>query len=87
MTTEKEEEEKRLEEKMKELENDSGKPRDNMSRNISIYSWKKWFLVKLRRTHLRMNQNIPQNGFDKTIDHNNSNIPKNFKEYIGARFI
>lgn len=31
MTTEKEEEEKRLEEKMKELENDSGKPRDNMS--------------------------------------------------------
>lgn len=43
MTTEKEEEEKRLEEKMKELENDSGKPRDNMSRKISIYSWKKWF--------------------------------------------
>lgn len=44
-------------------------------------------LVELRRTHLCMNQNIPQNGFDKTIDHNNSNIPKNFKEYIGARFI
>lgn len=43
MTTEKEEEEKRLEEKMKELENDSGKTRDNMSRKISIYSWKKWF--------------------------------------------
>lgn len=41
MTTEKEEEEKRLEEKMKELENDSGKTRDNMSRKISIYSWKK----------------------------------------------
>lgn len=43
MTTEKEEEEKRLEEKMKELENDSGKTRDNMNRKISIYSWKKWF--------------------------------------------
>lgn len=43
MTTEKEEEEKRLEEKMKELENDSGKTRDNMSQKISIYSWKKWF--------------------------------------------
>lgn len=77
MTTEKEEEEKRLEEKMKELENDSGKTRDNMSRKISIYSWKKMVLVKLRRTHLCMNQNIPQNGFDKTRDHNNSNIPEN----------
>lgn len=33
MTTEKEEEEKRLEEKMKELENDSGKTRDNESKN------------------------------------------------------
>lgn len=43
MTTEKEEEEKRLEEKMKELENDSGKTRDNMSRKIRIYSCKKWF--------------------------------------------
>lgn len=43
MTTEKEEEEKRLEEKMKELENDSGKTRDDMSRKISIYSWKNGF--------------------------------------------
>lgn len=43
MTTEKEEEEKRLEEKMKELENDSGKTRTNLIRKISIYSWKKWF--------------------------------------------
>lgn len=43
MTTEKEEEEKRLEEKMKELENDSGKTRDSMSRKISIYSCKIWF--------------------------------------------
>lgn len=43
MIIEKEEEEKRLEEKMKELENDLGKIRDNMSRKISIYFWKKWF--------------------------------------------
>lgn len=34
-------------------------------------------MVKLRSTHLRMNQNIPQNGFDKTRDHNNSNISEN----------
>lgn len=43
MIIEKEEEEKRLEEKMKELENDLGKIRINLSRKISIYFWKKWF--------------------------------------------
>lgn len=43
MTTEKEEEEKRLEEKMKELENDSGKTRDNMSRKLVYIPGKNGF--------------------------------------------
>lgn len=46
MTTEKEEEEKRLEEKLKELENDSGKNSDHTSPNINCI-FLKMVLVKL----------------------------------------